>query len=53
MVRSFVAEMPFYVNKLRREVVGRETASNKASASKSCALSIVRQLFRLRLFLEP
>ena len=39
MVRSFVAEMPFYVNKLRREVVGRETASNKASASKSCACS--------------
>ena len=47
MGRSFVAEMRFYVNELRREVVGRETASNKASASKSCALSIVRQLFHL------
>jgi ATP-dependent RNA helicase A len=40
MGRSFVAEMRFYVNELRREVVGRETASNKQSASKSCALPL-------------
>ena len=28
-------------------IVGRETASNKQTASKSCALSIVRQLYHL------
>ncbi|XP_049811286.1 dosage compensation regulator isoform X1 [Schistocerca nitens] len=45
--RSFVAEMSFYVKQLGRTVTGRETGSNKQSASKSCALSIVRQLFHL------
>ena len=45
--RSFVAEMRFYVKELRREIAGREAASNKQSASKSCALSLVRQLFHL------
>lgn len=45
--RSFVAEMTIYVKKLNRTLTGRETASNKASASKSCALSLVRQLFHL------
>ncbi|GLV45680.1 maleless [Carabus blaptoides fortunei] len=45
--RSFVAEMNFYVQKLGRTVYGRDTGSNKQSASKSCALSIVRQLFHL------
>ncbi|KAK6620959.1 hypothetical protein RUM43_011258 [Polyplax serrata] len=45
--RSFVAEMTIYVKKLNRTLIGRESASNKASASKSCALSLVRQLYHL------
>ncbi|KAK7867141.1 hypothetical protein R5R35_005856 [Gryllus longicercus] len=45
--RSFVAEMSFYVKQLGRTITGRETGSNKQSASKSCALSLVRQLFHL------
>ncbi|PSN52665.1 Dosage compensation regulator [Blattella germanica] len=44
---SFVAEMSFYVKQLGRTIMGRETGSNKQTASKSCALSIVRQLFHL------
>lgn len=39
--------MSFYVKKLNRHVTGRETGSNKQTASKSCALSLVRQLFHL------
>lgn len=42
-----MAEMSIFVQQLRRNVTGRETGSNKQSASKSCALSIVRQLFHL------
>lgn len=42
-----MAEMTFFVKQLRRNITGRETGSNKQSASKSCALSIVRQLFHL------
>ena len=45
--RSFVSEMGFYVNKLGRPINGREAGSNKQTASKSCALSLVRQLFHL------
>ncbi|XP_043664473.1 dosage compensation regulator isoform X1 [Vespula pensylvanica] len=45
--RSFMAEMTFYVKQLGRNVTGRETGSNKQTASKSCALSIVRQLYHL------
>lgn len=45
--RSFVAEMGFYVNKLGRNIQAREAGSNKQSASKSCALSLVRQLYHL------
>ena len=45
--RSFVAEMGFYVNKLGRSITAREAGSNKQSASKSCALSLVRQLYHL------
>ena len=44
---SFVAEMSFYVNELHRNVTARGQASNKHMASKSCALSLVRQLFHL------
>lgn len=44
-VKSFVAEMSFYVKKLSRNISARETGSNKQSASKSCALSLVRQLY--------
>ncbi|XP_063606453.1 ATP-dependent RNA helicase A-like isoform X2 [Penaeus indicus] len=39
--------MSFYVKQLGRELYGRETGSNKQAASKSCALSLVRQLFHL------
>ncbi|XP_011310388.1 dosage compensation regulator [Fopius arisanus] len=43
--RSFMAEMTIYVKQLGRNVTGRETGSNKQTASKSCALSLVRQLY--------
>lgn len=39
--------MSIYVRQLGRNVTGRETASNKQTASKSCALSLVRQLYHL------
>lgn len=45
--RSFIAELTIYVKKLGRSITGRETGSTKQVASKSCALSIVRQLFHL------
>lgn len=45
--RIFVAELTIYVKKLGRAITGRETGSNKQTASKSCALSLVRQLFHL------
>ncbi|CAH0547260.1 unnamed protein product [Brassicogethes aeneus] len=50
--RTFVAEMSFYVKALGRTIHGRDTGSNKQTASKSCALSIVRQLFHLGV-IEP
>jgi ATP-dependent RNA helicase A len=50
--RSFVAEMGFYVNQLRRNINAREAGSNKQTASKSCSLSLVRQLFHLGV-IEP
>lgn len=42
-----MAEMSLFIKQLRRNITGRETGSNKQTASKSCALSIVRQLFHL------
>ncbi|XP_058826729.1 dosage compensation regulator isoform X2 [Topomyia yanbarensis] len=42
-----MAEMTVFVKQLRRSITGRESGSNKQSASKSCALSLVRQLFHL------
>ncbi|KAL0266291.1 UNVERIFIED_CONTAM: hypothetical protein PYX00_008879 [Menopon gallinae] len=45
--RSFVAEMTIHVKKLNRTLTGRESGSNKLTASKSCALSLVRQLYHL------
>lgn len=42
-----MAEMTIYVKQLKRNITGRESGSNKQSASKSCALSLVRQLFHL------
>lgn len=39
--------MSFYVKQLGRIIHGRDTGSNKQSASKSCALSLVRQLYHL------
>ncbi|KAK8730414.1 hypothetical protein OTU49_007995 [Cherax quadricarinatus] len=50
--RSFVAEMSFYVKQLQRDVYARETGSNKQAASKSCSLSLVRQLYHLNV-IEP
>lgn len=40
--------MTIFVKQLRRNITGRETGSNKQSASKSCALSLIRQLFHLK-----
>ncbi|KAK4877656.1 hypothetical protein RN001_010162 [Aquatica leii] len=45
--KSFVAEMNIFVKALGRTLYGRDTGSNKQTASKSCALSLVRQLFHL------
>lgn len=42
-----MSEMSIYIKQLRRNITGRETGSNKQSASKSCALSLIRQLFHL------
>ena len=39
--------MSFYVKQLGRHLNSRETGSNKQQASKSCALSLVRQLYHL------
>jgi hypothetical protein len=36
-----------YVQELGRPISAREAGSNKQSASKSCALSLVRQLYHL------
>ncbi|XP_060872355.1 dosage compensation regulator [Metopolophium dirhodum] len=47
MGKSFVAEMSIYVAKLGRNVTAHESGSNKQSASKSCALSLIRQLYHL------
>uniref|UniRef100_A0AAG5DB48 RNA helicase n=1 Tax=Anopheles atroparvus TaxID=41427 RepID=A0AAG5DB48_ANOAO len=45
--KSFIAEMTVFVKELNRSITGRESGSNKQSASKSCALSLVRQLYHL------
>lgn len=45
--RSFMAEMKIFVKQLNRTITGRESGSNKQTASKSCALSLVRQLYHL------
>ncbi|XP_055621598.1 dosage compensation regulator isoform X2 [Toxorhynchites rutilus septentrionalis] len=45
--RSYMAEMTIFVKQLRRSITGRESGSNKQSASKSCALSLIRQMFHL------
>jgi ATP-dependent RNA helicase A len=42
-----MAEISIFVKQLKRNIVARETGSNKQSASKSSALSLVRQLFHL------
>ena len=39
--------MGFFVKDLNRKISAREAGSNKQSASKSCALSLVRQLYHL------
>lgn len=45
--RSFMAELKIFVKQLNRTITGRESGSNKQTASKSCALSLVRQLYHL------
>lgn len=40
--------MAIFVKQLKRTITGRETGSNKQTASKSCALSLVRQLYHLK-----
>ncbi|CAI6362148.1 unnamed protein product [Macrosiphum euphorbiae] len=52
MGKSFVAEMSIYIAELGRNVIARESGSNKQSASKSCALSLIRQLCLLGV-IEP
>ena|SRR3569832_2191608 len=61
--RTFVAELSLYVPELQRsayifvhfaksiysELHARAEASNKKSAAASCALSMVRQLFHLKI----
>lgn len=42
-----MVELTIYVKQLKRNVTGRESGSNKQSASKSVALSLVRQLYHL------
>lgn len=39
--------MRIFVKPLNRTLVGRESGSNKQMAAKSCALSLVRQLYHL------
>lgn len=46
-IKSYVCELTFFVKQLNRELFARESASNKQTASRSCALSLVRQLFHL------
>ncbi|CAH1795075.1 unnamed protein product [Owenia fusiformis] len=50
--KSFIAEMGFFVRKLNRNIHAREHGSNKQVASKSCALSLVRQLYHFKV-IEP
>ncbi|GFY54117.1 ATP-dependent RNA helicase A, partial [Trichonephila inaurata madagascariensis] len=46
--RSYLCEMNVYVRQLGRTLSAREHGSNKQMASKSCALSLVRQLYHLQ-----
>ncbi|XP_072177785.1 ATP-dependent RNA helicase A protein-like [Diadema setosum] len=46
--RSFYAEMSIHINSIRRTIHAREQGSNKKTASLSCALSLVRQLYHLK-----
>ncbi|KAK6979986.1 ATP-dependent RNA helicase A-like isoform X1 [Biomphalaria glabrata] len=50
--RSFAAEMSFFVKQIGLKLHARETGSNKQVASKSCALSLVRQLYHMKV-IEP
>ncbi|KAL3218656.1 hypothetical protein MRX96_031466 [Rhipicephalus microplus] len=45
--KTFFAEMAFFVRKLNMKIHAKEQGSNKQMASKSCALSLVRQLYHL------
>ncbi|KAK8730386.1 hypothetical protein OTU49_007985 [Cherax quadricarinatus] len=51
-LRSYVAEMSFYVKQIQREIRGEKHGPNKRAASRNCCLSIVQQLYELNL-LEP
>ena len=48
-LRFFRAEMSFYLNEIRRNIVGNGSASSKKLAAQDCALSLVRQLFHMKL----
>ncbi|XP_008183325.1 ATP-dependent RNA helicase A-like [Acyrthosiphon pisum] len=50
--KSHVAELSIYIAKLGRNVTARESGLNKRSASTSCALSFIRQLYHLGV-IEP
>lgn len=41
--------MSFYLNEIRRNIVGNGSASSKKLAAQDCALSLVRQLFHMKL----
>ncbi|XP_022094915.1 ATP-dependent RNA helicase A-like isoform X2 [Acanthaster planci] len=45
--RSYVAELSLYIKSCRRTIHAREQGSNKKTASLSCALSLVRQLYHM------
>ncbi|CAF0903640.1 unnamed protein product [Brachionus calyciflorus] len=45
--RSFFAEMHFFESKTNKRIHANEHGSTKQSASKACALSLVRQLYHL------
>ncbi|XP_014675419.1 PREDICTED: ATP-dependent RNA helicase A-like [Priapulus caudatus] len=45
--RSFICELSMYLKKNNKNICAREAGSSKITASKSCALSLVRQMFHM------
>ncbi|KAL7672531.1 hypothetical protein ACOME3_007415 [Neoechinorhynchus agilis] len=50
--KSFIAQMSVFVKEINREIHAKEHGSSKQQASKAVALSLVRQLYHLKL-IEP